>query len=111
MKVLAFRKEYEMKVSNAYGEQNGWIPISLGFFPEDYEVVQTTYLGYYDKKPRCDSLAYRSNGVWYCADSNCFEVEVEIIAWKHLCDPYQPKQKTKVKVERRKKNELRKDKE
>lgn len=111
MKALAFRKEYEMKVSKTYEDQNGWVPVSLGFYPEDQEVVQATYLGYYDKKPRCDLFVYRENDIWRYAVDDEDEVAVEIIAWKHTCDPYQPKQRTKVKVERRKKNELRKDKE
>lgn len=99
-----------MKVSSAYGEQNGWVPVSLGFYPEDKEVVQATYIGLYNKKPNCDLFVYRENDTWIYAEGEEDEVIVDIIAWKHL-SPYQPKQKTKVKVERRKKNELRKDKE
>lgn len=108
MKALAFRKEYEMKVLSK--NQNGWVPTSLGFFPEDNVPVQVTYLGYRDKVPRCDYFAYRHNNVWHWVD-NDQEVLVEIVAWRDSNNPYQPKQRTKVKVERRKKNELRKDKE
>ena len=99
-----------MKVSNTCKDQNGWIPVSLGFYPEDQEVVQATYLGFYDKKPRCDMLAFRVNDVWYYADAESDKVIVQITAWKHLCEPYRAK-RSKVKVERRKKNELRTDKE
>lgn len=42
---------------------NDWIPVSTGSFPEDEEVVQVTYLGYRDLISFCDLFAYRRNGV------------------------------------------------
>ena len=96
-----------MKVSSK--KQNGWVPTSLGLFPEDMERVQVTYLSYIDGKPLCDAVAHRERGDWRWSFDYTIP-EVKITAWKHLCEPYRPKQRIKVKVERRKRNELRKDK-
>ena len=39
-----------------------WIPVSSGKYPKDGEVVQVTYLSYYDKKPLCNAFAFRRDG-------------------------------------------------
>lgn len=71
-------------------ENNNWISISSGLFPEDREDVQVTYLGYYDEKPYCDNFAYIKNGIWYwSADDE--KVGVKITAWKKNCEPYNAK--------------------
>lgn len=71
---------------------NDWIPVSSGLLPDEGEVVQVTYLGYYDHKPYCDEFAYVYEGKWYWChedeNNNC-EVKVEITAWKHNCEPYE----------------------
>lgn len=67
-------------------ENNNWIPVSSGLFPEDMEIVQVTYIGFYDKKPYCDNFAYIQNGIWYWWDDE--KVMVEITAWKKNCEPY-----------------------
>lgn len=65
-----------------------WIPVSSGKYPKDGEVVQVTYLSYYDKKPLCNAFAFRRDGVWIW--DTLKTVKVEIVAWKMLCDPYNP---------------------
>lgn len=64
------------------------IPVSSGKYPKDGEVVQVTYLSYYDKKPLCNAFAFRRDGVWIW--DTLKTVKVEIVAWKMLCDPYNP---------------------
>ena len=66
---------------------NDWIPVSSGLYPDDMKSVQVTYIGYNDHKPYCDAFAYRIYDKWYWTldDSN---VIVEITAWKHNCKPY-----------------------
>lgn len=67
-------------------ENNNWIPISSGIFPEDMEIVQVTYIGCFDKKPYCDSFAHMRDGIWYWWDNEM--AGVEITAWKKNCKPY-----------------------
>ena len=68
-------------------KNNNWIPISSGLFPNDMEIVQITYLGYYDEKPYCNGFAYIKNEIWYWSDDDK-KVEVKITAWKKNCEPY-----------------------
>ena len=51
--------------------------------PEDTIPVLVTYLGYYDKKPHDDEIAYIANGKWYWK-SDEQEVAVEITHWTEL---------------------------
>lgn len=51
--------------------------------PEDITPVLVTYLGYYDKKPHDDEIAYIANGKWYWK-SDEQEVAVEITHWTEL---------------------------
>lgn len=67
---------------------NDWIPISTGRYPRDGEVVQITYIGYYDKLPHCDAFAFRINGEWFFNNGEEQDIEVEITAWKKCCEPY-----------------------
>lgn len=48
--------------------------------PEDNILVLVTYLGYYDKKPYNDDVAYTINGEWHWK-SDDEPVEVEITHW------------------------------
>lgn len=68
-------------------ENNNWIPISSGIFPEDEEDVQVTFLGYNSHNPRCEGFAYRNQGDWYWTLTDR-ELTVEVIAWKKNCKPY-----------------------
>lgn len=65
-----------------------WIPVESENYPDDMVEVQVTYLGYYDKKPRCNAFAYRKNGLWYWAMDED-EVKVKITAWRRMCEPYE----------------------
>ena len=67
--------------------ENKWIPISSGMYPEDLEIVQVTYLSYLDNEPYCDAFAFRSEGKWHWAMDED-DVIVEITAWKYNCEPY-----------------------
>ncbi len=42
-------------------ENNNWIPVSSGLFPEDEEDVQVTFIGYIDQAPHCEGFAYRND--------------------------------------------------
>lgn len=64
-----------------------WIPVSTEMYPCDEEIVQVTYLGYYDNIPRCDAFALRRDGMWLWSN-NEEEPIVEITAWKKCCEPY-----------------------
>jgi hypothetical protein len=67
--------------------ENKWIPVSSGLYPEDGVAVQVTYLSYIDKRPFCDAFAFRRKGKWYWTlDEDA--VIVTITAWKHNCEPY-----------------------
>lgn len=68
---------------------NKWIPVSESLYPKDKKNVQVTYLGYYDKLPRCDAFAYRMDGEWYWSTEDS-KVTVEIIAWMENDKPYIP---------------------
>lgn len=67
-------------------KNNNWVSINSGLLPNDMEIVQVTYLGYYDEKPYCDKFAYIKNGIWYWNADD--EVKVKITAWKKNCEPY-----------------------
>lgn len=79
----AFSLELEVRET----ENNNWIPISSGLFPDELEDVQVTFIGYNDHVPHCEAFAYRNDEGWHwsCDDS---EVKVEITAWKKSCEPY-----------------------
>lgn len=62
-------------------ENNNWIPVSSGIFPDDMEDVQVTFIGYNDHAPHCEAFAYRNDEKWYWSLDDC-EVKVEITAWK-----------------------------
>lgn len=66
-------------------KRGGWYLISEP--PYEEVDVQVTYLGHYDKKPRCNAFAYFKNGVWYWTSNN-EEVTVNLIAWRPNCEPY-----------------------
>lgn len=51
--------------------------------PKDGVPVLVTYLGYYDKKPYNDGIAYIANGKWHWK-SDEQEVAVEITHWTEL---------------------------
>ena len=51
--------------------------------PKDGVPVLVTYLGYYDKKPHNDEVAYIDNGTWYFR-TNSSNVKVEITHWANL---------------------------
>lgn len=66
---------------------DAWIPVSSGFFPDDGECVQVTFLGYNDGEPYCNQFAIRRNGKWFWVGDTS-EVIVKIVAWKRNCEPY-----------------------
>lgn len=68
-------------------ENNNWIPVSSGIFPDDMKDVQVTFIGYNDHAPHCEAFAYRNDEKWYWSLDDC-EVKVEITAWKKKCEPY-----------------------
>ena len=68
-------------------ENNNWIPVSSGLFPDELENVQVTFIGYNDHVPHCEAFAYRNNKEWYWS-LNASEVRVGITAWKKNCEPY-----------------------
>lgn len=68
-------------------ENNNWIPVSSGIFPDDMEDVQVTFIGYNDHAPHCEAFAYRNDEKWYWSLDDC-EVKVGITAWKKKCEPY-----------------------
>ena len=72
-------------------KDDDWIPIASGIYPPEKEVVQVTYLGYNNNMPYCDEFAYRSKRLWYWTNSDK-EVNVDIIAWKKNCKPYNYKE-------------------
>ena len=51
--------------------------------PKDGVPVLVTYLGFYDRKPHNDGIAYTANGKWYWK-SDEQEVAVEITHWTEL---------------------------
>lgn len=65
-----------------------WIPVSSGKYPKEEERVQVTYLSCHDKRPLCDAFAFRRDGFWIWDTYD--DVNVEIIAWKKACKPYDP---------------------
>ena len=69
-------------------KNNNWIPVSTGLYPDDNEIVQVTYLGYYDQNYYCDAFAYRYNGKWFWNEDDG-DVKVKITAWRYNCEPYQ----------------------
>lgn len=71
-------------------ENNNWIPVSSGLFPDDMEDVQVTFIGYNDHALYCDAFAYRDEGLWFWSIDGDV-VKVEITAWKHNCEPYDGK--------------------
>lgn len=75
-------------------KDDDWIPIASGIYPPEREIVQVTYLGYTDNIPYCDEFAYRSKKLWYWTNSD-EKVNVDIIAWKKKCEPYNC-EKTKI---------------
>ena len=46
-------------------ENNNWIPVSSGLFPDEQEDVQVTFIGYNDHVPYCVAFAYRKDEEWY----------------------------------------------
>ena len=68
-------------------ENNNWIPVSSGIFPDDMEDVQVTFIGYNDHAPHCEAFAYRNDEKRYWSLDD-YEVKVEITAWKYNCEPY-----------------------
>lgn len=68
-------------------EDNNWIPVSSGIFPDDMEDVQVTFIGYNDHAPHCEAFAYRNDEKWYWSLDDG-EVKVKITAWKKKCEPY-----------------------
>ena len=69
-------------------ENNNWVPISSGVYPDDNEYVQVTFIGYNDGLPHCEAFAYRCEGKWYWALDD-MNVRVQITAWKYMCKPYE----------------------
>lgn len=68
-------------------QNNNWVPVSSGLFPDDITDVQVTFIGYHDHKPHCEAFAYRKNNKWYWSlDANV--VKVKITAWRYNCEPY-----------------------
>ena len=81
---------------------NDWTPVTI-CLPEDFKVVQVTYISAIDSTPCCDAFAFNNRGDWYWIDEirpDEFTVEnfekyglppkakVEITAWKYNCEPY-----------------------
>lgn len=64
-----------------------WIPTNFGYYPQNGERVQITYLGYMDGKPHCDEIAYRIGDEWRWGDDGG-KANVQITAWKHIGEPY-----------------------
>lgn len=79
--------EEHIKLEIREMENNNWIPVSSGLFPEDEKNVQVTFIGYNDHAPHCEGFAFRYEGNWYWTlDEN--KVKVEITAWKNPGEPY-----------------------
>ena len=68
-------------------EDNNWMPVSSGIFPDDMEDVQITFIGYNDYEPHCEAFAYRNENKWYWSLDDGI-VNVKITAWKRNCEPY-----------------------
>ena len=60
------------------------------FYFASMEDVQVTFIGYNDHAPHCEAFAYRNEGKWYWSLDDS-DVNVEITAWKHNCEPYDGK--------------------
>ena len=78
------------KVRKIKMENNNWTSVSSGLYPDDMEDVQVTFIGYNDHAPHCEAFAYRNEGKWYWSLDDS-DVNVEITAWKHNCEPYDGK--------------------
>lgn len=68
-------------------ENNKWVSVSSGLYPDDMEDVQVTFIGYVDHLPYCTEFAYRNDGKWYWTSDDS-QPKVEITAWRYNCDPY-----------------------
>lgn len=66
---------------------NKWIPVETGVYPDDMEDVQVTFIAHDDNKPHCEAFAYRNDGRWFWSLYD-EEVKVEITAWRANCIPY-----------------------
>lgn len=64
-----------------------WIPTNFGYYPQNGERVQITYLGCMDGKPHCDEIAYRIGDEWRWGNDGA-KANVQITAWKHINEPY-----------------------
>lgn len=70
----------------------GWVPVTLGNYPNDKEIVQITYRGegIWKDKISCLLFVHRLNGKWLYDDDDgsVYEIsEDRVIAWRD-CIPY-----------------------
>ena len=80
----------DMKEVITHARAGDWVLVSERM-PEECVSVQVTYRSCFDGKHCCDGFAFRSDGYW-CWSLDDSECEVEIIAWKPCCEPYEEKQ-------------------
>lgn len=73
--------------NKATAKGNGWIPVSSGMYPKEGEYVNVTFLAHDTKEPMCGYPAYLDRNNWYWAEDGR-HVEVEVTAWKPICEPY-----------------------
>lgn len=85
----------------AMKNNDGWILVSDRlpdepiFADEDYEdpdemgVYLATTKG---KDPVVIEIYYAGNGKWINIDTDCFETEHEVIAWRPIPEPYRPRE-------------------
>ena len=109
--LMAYNKAIEIVKQEAEQYNNGWIPCSLRL-PEECAPVNVTWINrkpelYYEKIKdvpfSATAVYYNSKWYWYSStcvdylseygknDFDLVEKNIDIIAWKPLPQPYQPK--------------------
>lgn len=88
----------ENRIKQIMEENNGWVPVSTGIFPEEGETVQISYLGFHDKEPYCLLFAVRREGKWLLHPDE-YDAGLTVTAWKPICQPYvEPKEKVDITI-------------
>ena len=77
----------ENRIKQIMEENNGWVPVSTGVFPEEGETVQISYLGFHDGEPYCLLFAVRREGKWLLHPDE-YDAGLTVTAWKPMCKPY-----------------------
>ena len=83
---ITTREDVE-KLIKKVANKGEWIPTNFGYYPQNDEKVQITYLGCIDGKPHCDEIAYRIGDEWRWGDDG-ERANVQITAWRYMGEPY-----------------------